>query len=373
MAVLGEENNMNNLNIQEYITKSNERRYILKGAYIGVDSTTGKQVRTTVRGRTKTEVKTKLNRLKLNFEKNGFTTKKKSNIKTFNELALEWFETHRKEVKINSAKQTESLLNTYLLPAFGSYKLDKLTPSVIQRVINEWADNANMTHTGAYRATGKGKHYSLMASTVKQILKYGVSLEVVESNSALNIYVPKLKDSKHHKEIKHYTKEELLIFLTGLDNLEDSYKNQAVKTYFHLLAFSGLRASEALALNWSDIDLEEKTVSVNKTLDRYGNIQDTPKTKKSTRTIFLDNDTIAIMRKWKMYQAKENMKLGQRQSVSIFTKIITRKYYYRQDMLYTAKRIFAETGLPDIGLHGFRHTHASLMLNAGVDIKQLQE
>lgn len=372
-AVLREDKNMKHLNIQEYTTKKGEKRYILNGAYIGVDNATGKQVRSTVRGKTKKEVKTKLSRLKVEFEKNGFTNKKKAKIQTFNELALEWFEMYRKTVKINSVKQTESMLNTYILPAFANYKLDKLTPSVIQRIINGWADNATKDHEGAYRATGNGKHYSLMASTVKRILKYGVSLEVVESNCALNIYVPKMKDDKQEKEVKHYTKEELILFLSGIDTLKDGYKKEIVKAYFHLLAFSGMRPSEALALDWVDLDFEEKTVNINKTLDRYGNPQDTPKTKKSRRVVYLDNDTIAVMRKWKMYQARENMKIGHKQSIGIFTKIISRKYFHRSEMMYTAKLVFAETGLHDIGLHGFRHTHASLMLNAGVDYKTIQE
>ncbi len=55
--------NMNKLNIKEYKTKSGEIRYILRGAYIGTDVLTGKQVRTDVRGRTKKDVKTKLQRL----------------------------------------------------------------------------------------------------------------------------------------------------------------------------------------------------------------------------------------------------------------------------------------------------------------------
>ena len=74
--------NMNKLNIKEYKTKAGELRYMLRGAYIGTDVLTGKQVRTDVRGRTKKDVKTKLQRLQNDFIKNG-CMKKEKQLKTF--------------------------------------------------------------------------------------------------------------------------------------------------------------------------------------------------------------------------------------------------------------------------------------------------
>ena len=55
--------NMNKLNIKEYKTKSGEVRYILRGAYIGTDVLTGKQVRTSITGRTKKDIKVKLSQI----------------------------------------------------------------------------------------------------------------------------------------------------------------------------------------------------------------------------------------------------------------------------------------------------------------------
>lgn len=361
------------MNIQEYTTQKNEKRYILKGAYIGVDSMTGKQVRSTVRGKTKKEVKTKLARLRLDFERNGCTNKKTAKITTFNELALEWFEVYRKTVKTNTLKQMESNLNAYILPAFARYKLDKLTPPIIQRVVNEWASNANKGYSGAYRKNGSGAHYSLLASTVRRILKYGVSIEVIETNPALNLYVPKVQNIKQENKIKHYDRDELQTFLNGLNLMKDGYKKQSAKTYFHLLAYSGLRPSEALALAWEDIDFIESTLTVSKTLDRYTQPQSTPKTRKGNRTIYLDNATVAMLKKWKAYQASENLRLGFPQSAYVFTKISNGKYYSTSEMRLIVKKTIEKTGLHDIGLHGFRHTHASLLLNAGVEYKELQE
>lgn len=90
---------MNKLNIKEYKTKSGEVRYILRGAYIGTDVLTGKQVKTDIRGRTKTGVKNELERLKNNFKKNG-NTKGKESLETFGEVA-ETFELYKLQQKLD--------------------------------------------------------------------------------------------------------------------------------------------------------------------------------------------------------------------------------------------------------------------------------
>ncbi|AFV51041.1 putative integrase [Lactococcus phage Q33] len=83
---------MNKLNIKEYKTKAGEVRYILRGAYIGTDVLTGKQIKTDIRGRTKTGVKNELERLKNEFKKNG-NTKGKESLETFGEVAESFFST----------------------------------------------------------------------------------------------------------------------------------------------------------------------------------------------------------------------------------------------------------------------------------------
>ena len=118
-AVLERQINMNKLNIKEYKTKSGEVRYILRGAYIGTDVLTGKQVRTSITGRTKKDIKVKLSRLQNEFIKNGCTKKIKV-LKTFEEVAESFFELYKLQRKIGSIDQMRSNLDNYTLPAFGN-------------------------------------------------------------------------------------------------------------------------------------------------------------------------------------------------------------------------------------------------------------
>ncbi|MGV7518600.1 tyrosine-type recombinase/integrase, partial [Mycobacterium kansasii] len=87
---------------------------------------TSKQVRTSITGRTKKDIKVKLSRLQNDFIKNGCTKKLKV-LKTFNDVAASWFDFYKINRKPATIKQTEKNLRLYLLPAFGNYKIDKLT------------------------------------------------------------------------------------------------------------------------------------------------------------------------------------------------------------------------------------------------------
>ncbi|MDC7952294.1 site-specific integrase [Liquorilactobacillus mali] len=98
----------------------------------------------------------------------------------------------------------------------------------------------------------------------------------------------------------YYTKEELQKFLQCVYESSE-YK---VYTFFRLLAFSGMRKGEVLALTWSDVHLTDMTISITKTQSRGKdgiNVQ-TAKTNESMRTVWLDKKTISILKEWKKEQ-----------------------------------------------------------------------
>lgn len=84
-------------------------------------------------------------------------------------------------------------------------------------------------------------------------------------------------------------------------------------TYFRILAYSGARKSELLALKWSDIDFDTSTLNINKTLTKGLNnkiIVQPTKTVNGRRVIDMDNDSMRLLKQWKMYQAQFMLKLG---------------------------------------------------------------
>ncbi|MFZ2436753.1 MAG: site-specific integrase, partial [Trichococcus flocculiformis] len=139
-----------------------------------------------------------------------------------------------------------------------------------------------------------------------------------------------------------------------------------------------MRKGEALGLEWKDIDFKSGKVTISKTLARGENntlIIQTPKTRSGMRTIALDENTLAILKEWRREQAKDFLKLGintMKPSQPIFT---TYQNDYIQLVTVTnrMKRIIQKHDLKVITTHGLRHTHCSLLFEAGVSIQEVKE
>ena len=102
--------------------------------YLGTDSITGKKVKTTISGRTKKELKAKALQVQIDFQEKGSTIYKATTLSTYGELVESWWDSYRHTVKPNTMVVYKGMLKNYLLPAFGSYKLDKLTPQLFRKL-----------------------------------------------------------------------------------------------------------------------------------------------------------------------------------------------------------------------------------------------
>ena len=98
-----------------------------------------------------------------------------------------------------------------------------------------------------------------------------------------------------------------------LGEFVDAIQGERLQAVWHLLALSGMRRGEVLGLLWSDIDLKKGKIHVRMTRIRAGNrtIEETPKSKKSRRTISIDPRTIKILEKWRLNQTKERFAVGE--------------------------------------------------------------
>lgn len=189
------------------------------------------------------------------------------------------------------------------------------------------------------------------------------------------VEVPRKIDVPTDEENENfYTKEELIHFL----NCAKDYGNYQAFTFFRLLAFSGSRKSELLALTWNDIDFTKNEIRINKALARGKNSRlyiKTTKTKKSTRTIKMDVNTMTILDEWKKRQKHDYFKLGYntlKPNQLIFS---SRK----NELLQTSgvnqwmNQIIDKYSLKKITVHGWRHTCASLLFEAGSSLKEVQD
>ncbi|HFI0632729.1 TPA: tyrosine-type recombinase/integrase [Streptococcus suis] len=325
--------------------------------YLGVDVITGKKVKTSVTGRTKKEVKQKAKYAPIEFVKNGSTVKKKIEVKTYQELAELWLDNYRLTVKPQSFLLTKRIVHNHLISEFGSMKLDKITLPQIQRHLNKLSETF--------------VHFGNVHSLNRRILQYGVSLQLLTFNPAREVIMPKAR-KREDKAIKFIAPEHIKKFMSHMEKRSvDGYVYYFDFVLYSLLLATGCRFGEAVALEWSDIDLENGTVSINKNYSKFVNLVGTPKSKAGIRVISIDKKTCNMLRLYKNRQRLLYLEIGESAPLVVFA-TPTREY---QDMTIrqgALARRLKECGCPRFTFHAFRHTHASLLLNAGISYKELQ-
>jgi len=360
------------MNIEKYVAKG-KTRYRLLGAYIGIDVVTGKQVRANIKNKlSKSEVKRAYG-LKLNeFEENGFTVKKQLKnqvkVKTVNDL-IDLFYPYYKStgVKESSYKISTQRIDKHIRPYFGDMRLNRLQPMLLQPVIDRYCDEV----------ASQNGHYKTILSSFKRVLAFGVKKDILDTNPMDKIFIKNVMIEKEEK-IKFYESVQLNVLLAYLNNVSNnSYSEQALATYILLLLFTGLRAGEALALNWMDIDFRNKTLVINKSLNPRSEIT-TPKTKGSYRTIDLDDDTLNMLRKFKKIQVEIIRKLESRQPSMIFYNPVKRSnssnpHYHYSSMQRGFQDLCRASNVEYLGLHSLRHTHATMLRASGVEFEVIQE
>ncbi|UUZ80683.1 site-specific integrase [Paenibacillus sp. P26] len=200
---------------------------------------------------------------------------------------------------------------------------------------------------------------------------------ILRENPLQRIKIP--KEVTKIGNVQCFSVDQLNKFLDALIVPQKNAKYQHSKQYyalFTLIARTGLRIGEALALTWDDLDGDRLTV--NKTLVYPLNSNpyiSTPKTKTSGRTIKLDAHTVRVLKKHKInqmevilryenYQASQDGLMFHQHDGRWLRTNVVRDYF---------KAVCKREGLPVLSPHALRHTHAVHLLESGANIKYVSE
>lgn len=345
--------------IKKYTTKNGETRYLFQ-TYLGIDPATGKERRTTRRGfKTMKEAKQAERNLLLDVEENGLPSNQSDGFQdpTFEELASLWLENYKTTVKPSTFENVKSKVEKMTEEHFKELKLKKITVAYCQRVVIELSKSYVL--------------YNHYLSVINRIFKYAVLMDILDSNPFDKVIKPKSRQTQ--RKGNFLTKEELKEFLKLAQTATLSYFFPLV----HLMSYTGLRQGEAIALKWSDIDFENKKITVDKTAARIKEKQtlQTPKTKNSKRVISIDPTTLSILKSWKKDQIKiyfRNGKHFEGDDNFIFTNQRA-DWVHIHNFIPYFKRFVTDHKLKPITPHGLRHTHASLLFSAGVEPKNISD
>ena len=268
------------------------------------------------------------------------------------------------------------LLANYALNWLETYKKGKIRPSSYERYqfcLKLLCEDAlahmdvreiRLEHVQGY----VNRLEAMSASTIKkqklllsQVLEHAVLTEVIQRNPIQGVQMP--PQSHNTKVVYPYEKDEqetLVAAFTGENNgrLRFRYGWGCV-----LILETGLRAGEALALEWSDIDEEKRTLKINKNMvrvDGKNTVQRTTKTVSGRRTIPLNSRALEAIQHLKAQQVAE--------CPYVFATQTGRHLSYR-NLLATMEKACEAAGVEHRGLHALRHSFASNLYARGVEVK----
>ncbi|MHC9001040.1 site-specific integrase [Enterococcus bulliens] len=205
---------------------------------------------------------------------------------------------------------------------------------------------------------------------------------MIDRNPFENVIYPKSTVEVKEKEVKFYTTDQIKLIMDTLENdvkqsasknIGKQYRTLLTLSLYRTLAFSGMRVSEACALTWSDIDFLNNTITINKTLSKVkkGYVVSSPKTKSSNRTLAMDHKTMRILKQWQLKQKELLFANGITKVDHVFTQWHG-KMLNSHTVLFNSKTIAKRCNLPVIGTHAYRHSHASMLFESNVSMKEAQ-
>ena len=274
---------------------------------------------------------------------------------TLNELIVLYTRSRKGQVRETTADKCASYLKLYVIPQLGDRKLDALSlPSLL-----EWKTFIGETPLSVVT---KNNIYSAFSA----VLNFGVMMEYLPKNNlkALGGFKDAVA-SPEDKRFRYYTAEQFKRYISVIPR--ETFEDNALYTFFMLAFYTGARKGEINALKWSDLEgnLLHVRRSVAQKIKGKSFVETPPKNKSSYRDIMLPKVLTECL--------QEHKKLSQTfGGFSEDWRICGGDNILSDNLLFCRNKKYAtQAGLPRITIHEFRHSHASLLINAGINIKEI--
>ena len=285
----------------------------------------------------------------------------------FEEFAKQWFKEYAdKKLKAQTIRGYH-YLEPRIYKALGHLRLDKITPRHVQRFVNELCE---MKCSNNSEKKLSSKTVKLHLSLVSTIFDYAIKMQMIKDNPCKNATLP----SPDRKERKIYTVEEIKQILELFDS--EPIGNFKYVVFFTLALYTGLRRGELLGLEWKDFDWDKGIMTVSRNslwTKEKGMYTDTPKTASSIRSLKLQPELIDILKCYKDWQNSYIIDLGDKWQVTdrLFTTWNGSPMHVTSPADYL-KEFCRRNNIRYCSPHSWRHLHATLMIESGVDVKTVQ-
>ena len=259
-------------------------------------------------------------------------------------------------VGAKTLERYEGLVRNQITPHLGNLRLQALRPADVERWLQILIKEGLLSSRSIRHAHG----------VLRIALEHASRMEMIPRNVAKIIQPPKLEE----KEMVILKEDQIDECLTGLADL-------SIYPIFCVALGTGARRGEIVALKWSDIDLDRGTMNIERSLEQTsaGIRIKPPKTQAGKRTISLPSFTVEALRKHKLTVMETRMAVGAGplpHNTWVFGDIEGKmpNPYSISDRWRDAVK---SRGLPKVTFHALRHTHASMLINAGEDVVKISK
>jgi len=267
---------------------------------------------------------------------------------TFKELADQWLESIVNNVKESTYANYFMKLEKHILPCFGTVKYERLTIKILNDFISK-----------KLRSELSPKYVSDICRVIKSISKFArVRLGYADKAELLSL--PKC-EKKEQKMLSASQQNSLVSYLSKSVSPSD--------LGVFIAAVTGIRIGELCALQWSDIDLEKRIITVRKTMQRIKNFGG----KTATKIVITPPKSRASKREIPIPEVLFSRLKAMKKSDDHY--ILTGKKIFSEPrtMQYRFKSILKKLNLPSINFHLLRHMFATRCVAVGADVKTLSE
>ena len=318
----------------------------------GYHPETGKRIIKNVLGKTQAECKAKLSAALESVKGIDVSRADEYTVTTW---LRSWYGIYAKpNVRVATADRYQLMVEQYTIPRIGSIKLTKLTAHDLQKLYKDLMENGRID-----RKSGHGNP-GLSSTTVRSLhlmlhsaLERAVKERLILRNPTEDCIAPKVQKIEMQILPPVHIKDYL-----------DAADRRGLLPMFYLELVTGLRKGELVALQWTDLDEANCTISVSKqaSWDTEGSlILSRPKTGNSIREVSIPQDAVELL---KQEHAKHP------DNPWMFPSGRTGEMYHPDSVVNLHKKILKDAGLEHIRFHDLRHTFATLALQNGVDVKQ---
>jgi integrase len=243
----------------------------------------------------------------------------------------------------------------------GQVPVQALIPLQIERFYADLLREGGSGGRPLAAKTVRGSHVVL-----RKALADAERLGLVARNAAASARPP----TSPGREFATWSSEDLREFFTAI-------RGERIYPALVVIATTGMRRSEVLGLRWRDLDLDAAQLSVAQTLTAVNGcpVIGPTKTSRSRRTVYLDPQTVNVLRDHRRLQREDRLLVGPAWDAAndlVFRDEIG-GLIHPDSFTREFGRLVAASGLPKIRLHDLRHTYATLALKAGVHPKVVSE